>query len=123
MKKIEDIIFGFDIFDVRAAFYYLGRYLKQADYFAQYEKDFFEDNFQSVPSDTAKNLTFALIEFIEQVAGKKASEFTDEEYIVWLDVIDEVESKLDPEPSKDIIEAADSTIEGLSQPKLGKNSE
>jgi len=56
MKNIEDIVQGHDITDVRAAFYYLSRYLKQADYFDEYKKDFFEDDYQSAPSEVAKEL-------------------------------------------------------------------
>src|SRR5688572_19138058 len=79
MNKLENVIFGFDIPDIRAAFYYLSRYLKQADSIDEYEKDFFEDDFRSAPSEIAKKLTFSLIEFIEMQAGKKASEFNDQE--------------------------------------------
>lgn len=122
MKNIEDLVKGHEITDIRAAFYYLSRYLKQADYFTEYQKDFFEDDYQSAPSDVAKELTFSLINFIEDRAGKKASEFDDEEYIKWMDEIDAVESNLDPEPSNMVKEAADQMIDELFLPELGKNS-
>ena len=121
MKKLEDVISGYEISDARAAFYYLSRYLKQADYFEEYEKDFFEDDFQSYPSVEAKKLTFSLIAFIEGIAGKKATEFSDEEYMSWMNAISFVENKLDPEPSKEVRESAESAIEELFLPKIGKN--
>ena len=122
MKNIEDLVKGYEITDIRAAFYYLSRYLKQADYFTEYQKDFFEDDYQSAPSDVAKKLTFSLIKFIEDRAGKKVSEFDDEEYIKWMDEIDAVESNLDPEPSNMVKQAADKMIDELFLPELGKNS-
>ena len=59
MTKLEDVIQNYEISDVRAAFYYLSRYLKQADYFEEYEKDFFEDDYRSAPTEIAKNLTYS----------------------------------------------------------------
>ncbi|MBU9838421.1 hypothetical protein J1780_00350 [Rahnella aceris] len=123
MNKLENVIFGFDIPDIRAAFYYLSRYLKQADSIDEYEKDFFEDDFRSAPSEIAKKLTFSLIEFIEMQAGKKASEFNDQEYISWMNEINHVESGLDPEPSNEIKNSAESTIEELFLPEIGKQND
>lgn len=122
MKSIQNLVAGHEITDIRAAFYYLSRYLKQADYFTEYQKDFFEDDYQSAPSDVAKKLTFSLIKFIEEQAGKKASEFDDEEYIKWMDEINAVESNLDPEPSNMVKQAADQMIDELFLPGIGKNS-
>jgi len=121
MKKLEDVISGYEVSDARAAFYYLSRYLKQADYFEEYEKDFFEDDSQSYPSVVAKTLTFSLIDFIEGDAGKKATEFSDEEYMHWMNAISLVENGLDPEPSREVRESAESAIEELFLPGIGKN--
>lgn len=123
MKKLEDLVQGHEVIDIRSAFYYLSRYLKQADYFSKYEKDFFEDDYQSAPSDIAKALTFSLIKFIEESAGKKAAEFDVEEYIIWMDIIDAIESNLDPEPSDVVKRSADQVIDELFFPELGKNYE
>lgn len=121
MKKFKEIIEGVGALDARSAFYYLGRYLKQAEHYSRYEKDFFEDDYQSKPSEEAKKLTFVLIDFIESHQGKKASEFTDEEYIFWVEQLDDAESKLEPEPTKDQIETANSVINELFQsPLTGK---
>ncbi|MFP1683809.1 hypothetical protein ACLD0W_14955 [Alloalcanivorax sp. C16-1] len=122
MNNLEEIIKGFEIPDVRAAFYYLSRYLKQADYFEKYEKDFFEDDFQSAPSDIAKRLTLSLIEFIEKSTEKHASNFNDEEYIHWMDEINELESQLDPEPSQNVKNSAEQVMNELFVPKVGKNT-
>lgn len=122
MKNLEDLIKGFEISDVRIAFYYLSRYLKQADYFEEYQKDFFEDYYLSVPSDTAKNLTFSFINFIEEKSAKKASKFNDKEYIQWMDEINSIESQLDPEPSTDVKNSADKVIDELFFSEIGKNN-
>ncbi|WP_351008804.1 hypothetical protein [Shewanella sp. S1-58-MNA-CIBAN-0166] len=106
MKKFIELIEGAETSDARSAFYYLGRYLKQAEHYWRYEKDFFEDDYQSKPSEEAKALTFSLIDFIEEYENKKANDFTDEQYIFWVEKLDEVESKLDPEPTKEQIEVA-----------------
>jgi len=122
MIELESIVSGHNISDARAAFYYLSRYLKQADYFEEYEKDFFDDDFQSAPSEEAKKLTFLLIDLVEKISGKKAAEFSDDEYMEWMDAINMVESKLDPEPSREVKESAESTIEELFLPQIGKNT-
>lgn len=122
MKNIEEVISGYEIPEARAAFYYLSRYLKQADYFEEYKKDFFEDDYQSYPSTEAKTLTFSLISFIEEKAGRRATEFSAEEYMEWMDIIDLVESQLDPEPSKEVRESAELVIDELTPPKIIKNT-
>ena len=106
MKEFIELINGVETSDARAAFYYLGRYLKQAENYWRYEKDFFEDDYQSKPSEVAKDLTFSLIDFIEEYEGRKADDFTDEQYIFWVDKLNEVESNLDPEPTKEQVEVA-----------------
>lgn len=115
MKKFIKIINGVETSDARSAFYYLGRYLKQAEHYSRYEKDFFEDDYQSRPSKAAKKLTFELIDFIENYQNKKVSEFTDEEYLFWLYQLNEAESKLEPEPTKAQVESATFIIEDLFQ--------
>ncbi|WP_187505877.1 hypothetical protein [Pantoea agglomerans] len=118
MKILENVIEGFEISDIRAAFYYLSRYLKQAEAINEYKKDFFEDDFQSAPSETAKKLTFSLIECIESNADKKASEFSNQEYLYWMDNINKIESELDPEPSLKTRRSAENIIKELYFPEV-----
>lgn len=120
MKRIMETIANHEIADTRAAFYYLSRYLKQADHFEKYKKDFFEDDYQSAPSENTKSLTIRLIEIIESETGKSASEFSDADYIYWMETIDFIETNLDPEPSEHVKKSAKSAIEGFSSPKVGK---
>ena len=120
MKELIALVDGVDVGDARAAFYYLSRYLKQAEYYDRYEKDFFEDDFQSEPSEFGKELTFKLISFIEGAQKKKASEFTDDEYIFWADKINEIESNLDPELTSEQVESARVIIEEIYPPILGR---
>ncbi|MFW2577994.1 hypothetical protein ACOL3B_03580 [Aliarcobacter butzleri] len=117
MNKLSDIIKGYNIVDVREAFYYLSRYLKMADYEDSYEKDFFEDDFRSIPSIEAQELTINLIKFIEKSTEKKAAEFTDTEYIQWMDEINEIESNLDPDVSIETIKFAELVIKNLDIPE------
>ncbi|MBP1130866.1 hypothetical protein JOE25_002440 [Serratia sp. PL17] len=118
MKNFNDIIKGVNTSDARSALYYLGRYLKQAEYYIQYGKDFFEDDYQSKPTEEAKGLTLKLIDFIESYQEKKASDFTDEEYMFWVEKLNEVESKLDPEPTEEQRKLAESIINEIFQPPL-----
>ncbi len=113
MENLSDIIKDYNLVDVREAFYYLSRYLKMADNEDEYEKDFFEDDFRSIPSIEAKELTINLIKFIEKSTEKKAGEFTDTEYIKWMDEINEIESKLDPDVSIETIKSAELVIKNL----------
>ncbi|ENG4183774.1 hypothetical protein [Providencia huaxiensis] len=113
MKNLESIIQGYDIPEIRSAFYYLSRYLKQANFFSDYQKDFFEDTSQSSPSIKIKQLTTLLIEFIERESGKKPSDFSDDEFFYWMNEINKIEANLDPEPSKEIKKAAEIIINSL----------
>ncbi|MFM4977932.1 hypothetical protein [Aeromonas rivipollensis] len=59
MKEFIELINGVETSDARAAFYYLGRYLKQAEHYWRYEKDFFEDDYQSKPRIQLRSATLA----------------------------------------------------------------
>lgn len=123
MNGIKQIIKKFEIADSRAAFYYLSRYLKQAEYYEKYQKDIFEDDFQSTPSQLVKDITLCLIEFIEKQQNKKAKDFSNGEYIFWMEQIDEIESTLDPNPSSEQIRSAERIIESISSPPLSLTRE
>lgn len=99
MNKINEILSGHTIPDVRGALYYLGRYIKQANDFEKYEKNIFEDSIESIPSEVVIKLTWNLIDAIENEANKKATEFSDQEVMFWLDFISDLEDKIDPEPT------------------------
>ncbi|WET03849.1 hypothetical protein [Flavobacterium sp. YJ01] len=116
MENLEDIIKELSIPDTRSSFYYLGRYLKQAEYFADYEKDIFVDEEESAPNEIVKSTTLKMINFIEKEANKKASEFTDEEYIYWTDIINEIEGNLDPIPNENLIKKAIDEIGNFNSP-------
>lgn len=116
MKIIYDAIKGYEMLEARSAFYYLGRYLKQADHYDEYEKDLFVDDFYSAPSEREKGLTLKLIKVIEKEVGKKASDFTGDEYIYWMDIIDDIESNLDPAPSQSVLESAEDALSKITYP-------
>lgn len=117
MKAIFEIIEKHELSEARSAFYYLSRYLKQAEHYDEYEKDLFVDDFYSAPSEIEKKLTLELIKVIEDASGKRASELTDKEYADWMNVINEIESSLDPAPSTSVIESAEATLANISSPK------
>jgi|GEM_PF-1177405 hypothetical protein len=96
MKHFEEIICKNSIADLRSAFYYLSRFLKQASISDEYNKDFFEDDSPFVPSERVKSLTADMITIIESFQGKKTSLFTDDEVLYWMDSINDAESNLDP---------------------------
>lgn len=116
MKQIFDIIQENSIPDIRSSFYYLGRYLKQADSFEEYQKDIFEDDEKSRPSELVKALTLRLIEAIEQLAGKKAKYFEDAEYLHWINIIDNIEENLDPTPDSKLLDKATSELSSFEPP-------
>lgn len=123
MNKLKNLIKEYSIADARSAFYYLGRYLKQASSYDEYQKDIFIDDAESAPNELVKNLTLKLIDYIEKSQGKKSAEFTVEEYILWMDKINTVESELDPLPSKAQINIVEKIIDDLVQPTINhKNS-
>lgn len=113
MKEFRDILAGETPFDTRSALYYLGRYLKQAEYYEKYKKDFFDDDYQSKPSEKIKDITSQLIHFIELYEKKKASNFTDKEFMFWIEQINEIESNLEPELEEKQIILAESIINDL----------
>ncbi|GAB7217859.1 hypothetical protein [Dickeya oryzae] len=116
MKIIYDIIKNYEMLEARSAFYYLSRYLKQATHYDEYEKDLFIDDFYSAPSDKEKDLTLKLIKLIEAESGKKASDFTDSEYFYWMDIINDIESNLDPAPSQSVLESAEDALSKITYP-------
>lgn len=122
MTTLRILVENHELSDARDAFYYLSRYLKQAAFYDDYQKDIFEDGYSSEPTEVVKQLTMAMIELIETQQKKKAGEFSDEEYIYWMDEINDVESSLDPEPTDDIIEAAESAIDDIFFPSVGKKN-
>ena len=58
------------------------------------------------------------MDFIESSQNKKAVEFSDEEYIYWAEIIDAVESQLDPEPTPAQVESANIAINEIFPPSI-----
>lgn len=123
MTTIYDSIKDYEILEIRSAFYYLSRYLKQADHYNEYQKDLFIDDFYSAPSEKEKDLTLKIIDLIEKEAGRKASDFTEDEYNYWMGIIDDIESNLDPEPSQAVLDSAENVLSKIIDPNLKKLNE
>ncbi|WP_423147689.1 hypothetical protein [Rubrolithibacter danxiaensis] len=116
MQNLEEILSGYDAVSKRSALYYLTRYVKQAAVFHEYEKDIFVEAHGSEPSDEIKALTIKLIEAVEKKAGKKAKDFSDEEFGNWMDTISDIEDGIDEEPSQEQIAKALSELDRFSIP-------
>jgi hypothetical protein len=61
--------------DAVDALYYAARTIKQSYLLKEREKDFFDDESRSAPSDEVRALSLKLVEVIEAEVGKKAADF------------------------------------------------
>ncbi|WP_065260564.1 hypothetical protein [Pseudomonas bananamidigenes] len=121
MNELTSLVLHTPLAEARSAFYYLGRYLKQAVH-DDYQKDIFDDYPHEELAENVENvkaLTKKIIEFIEKSQGKPAQNFTDKEYSEWMDKIDAAENGLDPLPSTGQIDQAEKVIKELTVPTLG----
>lgn len=117
MKNIEDLLIGLIIAEQRSVLYYATRYIKQAETYENYKKDLFEDGLESQPSDKIKLITLEMIELIEIIAGKKASEFSEQEFYYWMDKIAELEDSLDKELDSEKLQKAIDELSKFETPK------
>ena len=97
MNSIQEHVAALSTGDARSALYYLSRYLKQAAHFKDYRKDVFEDTQLSAPSEAIRRSTLEMIKFIEDCEGRPASDFDDPTYAKWANLVQKIESGLDPE--------------------------
>ena len=114
MEQITKFVETYAVEEARSAFYYLSRYLKQAEYYSTYEKDIFEDDDRSKPSAAAKELMQKILKYIEVTQGKNAAEFSTDEYLHWMQIIDDVETALEPELTEDELETTQEIIENMT---------
>jgi hypothetical protein len=117
MVSLKDFLSTLTASDARATLYYLSRYLKQADQFEKYGKDFFVDEELSAPSDAVKAQTYLIIEVIERFEGLPASKFDDPTYEKWAAHVGQLESELQPEPTELQRERAMEFVDAISYPK------
>lgn len=100
MRNLSDCIVGMSVEDARDSFYYLCRFLKQASFSDDYKKDIFDDASGVMPSNKVKSTTIEMLSVIEEAEQKKASDFTNDEFIKWVSEINRLDASLDPEPSE-----------------------
>ncbi len=117
MNNLSNYLKDFQTAEKRSALYYLFRYIKQAKAFKNYQKDIFEDGVESVPNEKIKSLTLKMADHIEITAGKKASEFTNEEFLYWIDTIAELENNIDEEPDEEQMQKAIDQLKNFDIPK------
>jgi undecaprenyl pyrophosphate synthase len=116
MSILAPYIVGIDDHIARAALYYLGRYVKQAEYFEEYGKDIFEDEERSAPNEEVKNLARSMIIALEDREGALASKFSDGVAIRILDEITALEEDLGPEMSDEEAVKAEGFLNALQAP-------
>lgn len=117
MKTINHLIADLSSSDARSVVYYLSRYLKQVAQFNDYEKDIFQDDGVSEPTELVRSRTLTVIEFIEAAEGTSAAEFSDSIYGKWALHAEDVESALQPEASAKEMERAAEFINAISLPR------
>lgn len=115
---ILDIEPGLKTEDMRSVLYYVSRYIKQAESFERYGKDFLEDEFQSLPSNFVRRVSLALIKFIEDREGLPASQFNDEATVRILAEIAEAEASLVAPASDAEVRIAEEFYNGIIRPPL-----
>jgi len=122
MEALNKILETYDRFEKRSALYYLTRYIKQAKIFNDYKKDIFIDGIESNPSEKVQHLTLQMIDIVEDIAKKKAIDFTDKEFLYWMDTIAELEDNIDTEPSEEQIQKALNEIRKFEVPTKTNNN-
>ncbi len=118
MKDIYPIISTLSVDDARSSLYYLCRYIKQASIQKVYEKDIFDDDRRSAPSNIARATTLNLIAFIENLEGMTASEFDEDTFHYWIDHTIEIEDRLDPAMTSNEFKRAEEFLNSMPKPKL-----
>jgi len=122
METLKNSLNAYDRFEKRSALYYLTRYIKQAKIFNKYKKDIFIDGLESYHSEKVQNLTLEMIDIIEDVAKKKAIDFTDKEFNYWMDTIAELEDNIDIELSEELTQKALNEILNFKIPSKTNNN-
>jgi hypothetical protein len=121
MNEIIDIIRGYSVKDSIDALYYAIRFIKQADSISKNDKDFFEDDERSMPSQEARKLTIRIIDIIEAKYGKNAAELDDAEFIEAMKALSAARNTLETPASAAEEEAAREAINSMVIPELKGN--
>jgi hypothetical protein len=116
MNSLKQLVADLSVAEARAAFYYTNRYLKLAPLKDSYEREMFEDDARSVPSETVKLASLAIIQIIEKTEGMHAAQFDKQRYRHWIDRIAQVESGLEPQPTPEEEQNAAAFLESLTIP-------
>jgi hypothetical protein len=120
MNRIIKIIRGYSTKDALDALYYVARFIKQADSISKHDKDFFEDDYRSVPSEEARALSMKLIEVIEAKEGKPAAHFDNAKAIKILRELTSAEEALELTFTSAEEEGAREAIKTMTIPSLVK---
>ena len=109
MLDIRKLVEGIEVADVRAAVYYVSRYIKQADTFDEYSKDIFEDEERSTPNQPVRRLAVDIIKAIEAHERMKAAGINFERVVEILDELTAFERDLISVSDAELAAAAEFT--------------
>lgn len=118
MSEISSNLSGVADTDARSALYYLGRYVKQAEYFQAYGKDIFDEEERSAPTEQVKQITLRLIMIIEKRENVSMAHLGTEAVTRILTEITTIEESLGFEASPDDLERAEKFFSSMKIPQL-----
>ena len=118
MPSFSHIISGKDAKTVVDAIYYVGRYIKQADHLSEFEKDIFEDDERSEPTQEVKDLALAIVAAIEAEVGMPAADFDDSTLIDVMDQLAEAEAALTNDLTPDQLKEVEDIIDQMRPPPI-----
>lgn len=104
--------------DVVDAFYYVTRYLKQAEHILKEYKDIFEDEERSSPIEAVRSLANRIIEAIETYEGKSILQLEDKKCMDWIFRITEMEQDIEPTFTSEEMNAGLDVLNNLEDPDL-----
>ena len=115
---IASLIRGYSMKDALDALYYTARFIKQAGRINVEDKDFFDDDVRSAPSEEARELARKLIAVIEADVGRPAAEFDFPLVIKIMNDLTSAEAELDIRFTAAEKEGAEKAIESMIEPTL-----
>jgi hypothetical protein len=116
MSSFSHIVSGRDAKTVVDAIYYVGRYIKQAEHLGELEKDIFEDDERSEPTQEVKDLAWEIIAAVEEEVGMPAAEFDESTLINVMDQLAEAEAALTNDLTPDQLKEVKEVIERMQPP-------
>lgn len=103
--------------DVLGALYYAARYIKQADHLSRYEKDIFDDDERSTPTDKVKQLTWEIVKWVEAQEGMVSGKFDTQTLIRVFALLEDIGSRFETNLSEEELRDAEAAMASLIIPQ------